>query len=278
MAIGFRAAGTKATVSSGTSITVPAPAGIAATDIVLIYIHEQQNPGTAITPPAGWTLVLNLLETSVGSERLAVFWGLGTATFGAFTGVGTNTDLQARAFAYTGVDNTTPLDVAAVGQSNASSTTMTAPTITTVTDNAWIVGVFAGADSSGGALTASDGAPLTQRSADSFTSATLVNTLADTVGDQNITPAGATGTRTATLNVAQVNIGFLIALRPATGVAVLVLEDDSIGAISSPSFVLPLMAAMSSLAGTPDEVPVVPTPIGMAYDTPFVSMGLVTQW
>src|SRR5882724_469913 len=139
MAIAFRSAGTIGT-SDGTPCVLGTPAGVATTDLVLAVFFFNVGSGITITPPAGWTLAVRTNNGAVDGQ--AVYWALGSVASYSFTFTAGNNTIVGYALAFTGVDNTTPMDATAVGQVNTSSTTITTPSITTVTDNAMLVGFF----------------------------------------------------------------------------------------------------------------------------------------
>jgi Domain of unknown function (DUF1906) len=221
----LRVGGDLATADQQSSITPPAPPYLQSypNDIVLTFVQFGAGTGTNITPPAGWTLLLRLDDYAI--EGLAVFWARANATFGTYTFTDPQTgqpvlqDITARVYAYKGVDTTNPIDVTTVGQANsaAASTTITAPSITTLTDNALIVGFFCALEgvsspTSPFAMT-SINLPLTARTIDKFYATNGTETLVVGVGDQNVGP-GSTGPRTATLNMQYTSIGIIVALRP----------------------------------------------------------------
>ena len=215
--VSLRAYGALATADQQSSITPAAPATVQPNDVVLTFVQFSGGSLiTTITPPAGWTPVLRVDDGTVEGLAIfrAIYQGQGNPIFGAYTLSGVQ-DITARAYAYKSVNGTTPIDVTPVGQANSTaSTTVTAPSITTVTDNALIVGFFCALDGSGGTLTMNSiNAPLAERTRDRFVSTVGGKTLVVGVGDQNTAP-GSTGTRTATLSSPFTNIGILVALRP----------------------------------------------------------------
>ena len=111
--------------------------------------------------------------------------------------------------AYTGVDGTTPIDVHG-GQLNASSTSITAPSITTTGANRMIVGFF------GTPVLTSVTPPggMTERF-DQTVPSTNTYKVTSEAASQSVAGAGATGTRVATAVNAAANIGQLVALNPA---------------------------------------------------------------
>jgi hypothetical protein len=207
--VSLRASGTLATANQQSSITPTAPSFVGPNDVLLTFVQFSTPTNTTITPPAGWVLVLRVDDGAV--EGLAIYRAPANTAFGPYT-FSRAQDITARAYAYKGVDPTTPIDTAAVGQANSPSPTVTAPSITTVTDNALIVGFFCALDGSGALTMNSVNAPLAQRTIDRFVF-TAGEALVVGVGDQNTGP-GPTGTRTATLSAPVGSIGILVALRP----------------------------------------------------------------
>ena len=202
MAVAFLAAGTfVANATSSSTLTLIAPAGVAATDVVLACIYEDGNG--AITAPTGWTLANGTNDTTV--MRAAVYWALGTVASYVFSGFVGNGQ-EGFTLAYTGVNNTTPMDATAVGQANASSATITAPSITTVTANAMLVGLFGVHSVS--TFTAVFGTIRQNGNAAGDLGASAAG------ADALQATAGASGTKTETASVAATNIGILAALRP----------------------------------------------------------------
>lgn len=212
MPISFRAAGAVVTSNAApASITVGAPAGVVATDVLLVPLKI--DAGT-ITAPAGWTLILNQANGVNGNT--AVYWALGNVASLVFTLAGV-TDIAAFSLGYIGVDNVTPIDLSAIGQNNSpASTTATAPTITPVTTGAWGVAIFGIADTAGGAVpTFTAGAGLTNRQqggiVDAATSSVAIDGADSNAG---LTGGVAWGTHTSTLSLAEISEGISIILRP----------------------------------------------------------------
>lgn len=209
MAISFRAAGTASLANDpATSVTLAAPAGTAATDVVLACFEFDGGTGITVTPPAGWTLSNRTDSTTTSGT--AVYWALGSVASLAFSF--TSTTIIGWTLGYIGVNNSTPMDVTAAGQANASSVTGTSPSITTVTANAWIVNVY-GFNSIGATFSGETPAGFNRRQ-QGFTSPTTNDPQSMDSGDWIRAVAGATGTHTTTSLVAGVNQGITIALRP----------------------------------------------------------------
>jgi len=204
--IAFRAA-SSANNTTATSLVIPAPGGIASGDVLLAVVTARGGP--TITAPAGWTLVrsdisgstvrqLVFVKTAGGAEPASYTFTLSSAQSAAGGIV-----------AYSGVDGSNPID-AAGGQANASSTSISAPSITTTGTDRMLVGFFGTA----ALTTVSPPGGMTERFDQTVPS---TNTYKVTVegSDAAVAAAGATGGRTALAANAAANIGQLIALRPA---------------------------------------------------------------
>jgi len=191
--------------TSTNTLTLPTPAHAPGT-VLLAAVEVRGQP--AITAPAGWQLVR--MTPNGTSLRLATYWRLVgssepasyTWTFSSAAGaVGT-------VLAYNGVSPTAPIDVSG-GQANASSTSVTAPSITTTVPNAQVVGLFAVS-----ALTTfRPPADMTERS-DVASPAAVQFKVTGSTADTVRPVAGATGTRVAVAGGAAPSVGQLVALRP----------------------------------------------------------------
>lgn len=218
MAIAFNAAGTVNVTTGPLSFTVAAPAGTTSTDVCLIVIAFDGGTGVTFTSPSGWTLAKRVNDTTTAG--VAVYWGLGSATFGDWAPSGAIGTVVGYSLGYTGVDNATPMDATAVGQTNAASTTITAPGITTVTANAWLVAYFAWYDITGGVPPATWSSVFgTNRQTGIFDASGFAGSWDVRAHDAVQAAAGASGAKTATVSSASTSMGFLTALRPSSGAA-----------------------------------------------------------
>jgi len=210
-AISFRAAGAIATVASaGTSITLAAPAGTVATDVVLAVIYGDYGTGAFTVVPTGWTLVLRTDSTTV--QNMAVYQALGNAAFTAWTIPANSNGTVGFTLGYIGVDNTTPMDVGAAATiTAAASTTATCPTVTTVTANAWGVCFFGSMFN--GTQTYADVSPLVHRTNGTTANGQNLEVSADGADFPGPASPGATGTHTTTI-LSAISIGTTVALRP----------------------------------------------------------------
>ena len=160
-----------------------------------------------VTPPAGWTAVTSINNGATYGQ--IVYRKTATAAepaYYTFTHSSAVANLSGGIVAYRGVSTVTPIDASA-NQANASSVNVVAPSVTTTTGCARVVGLF----SSFSASSMTPPGTLTERF-DVVTSepAWDINV---TAADQVLNVPAATGTRTATATAAGVNIGALVALR-----------------------------------------------------------------
>src|SRR5205809_813734 len=219
----FQASGTPCTddgnlcttdVCNGTSATCTHPAGTpaavsrrpaatAANDVMVAAItaHGSSSVPT-ITPPAGWTLIVN---TTQNGQNLAVstYWkvaGTAAADPGPYTFTVSSSRVAGGISAYDNVDTTNPIN-ASGGQVSSST-----PSITTSVANTMLVACFG--RSSGAAIGAPSG--MTERfHAESSNGS---NDSASESADAAQAAAGASGQKASTGNTA--NISELIALAP----------------------------------------------------------------
>jgi hypothetical protein len=205
MAIVFTAAGAAATALSG-NITPTLPAGFAADDILILVVYSVDN--VVLSLPSGWT---NKIETSNGATMLlTVAWCRATAGQSDPTVTHTAGSLIiGRVCGFRGASASgDPIEVSA-SQANATSTTVTAPTISTLSANAMVAFVGCSFNATGGFSGYSGTDPTFTEGMDSFFSGE----------DESIclaygikAGAGATGSRTATSGATGINIGALFAL------------------------------------------------------------------
>src|SRR5919197_147126 len=204
--ITFRAASSGSNLAT-TTLQLPIPAGVVSGDVMLAGVSVRGKP--TITPPSGWTVVVdNQLASTIrqtvyvhvagGAEPANVTWTFSKA--GSASG---------GIVAYTGVDTANPIDAAA-GQTQ-SSATITAPSVTTSASDDMLVAFF-------GTARTTDIVPagsLTERY-DVAASTTLRYRISSEGSDQLLAASGATGTRTATTSGSSGNVGQLVALRSGT--------------------------------------------------------------
>ena len=204
--IAFRSS-SSSSVGSSRAVTVPLPPGIQQGDGLLAAITVSGAPNS-VTPPSGWKLVR--LERSGSALRQYVY--------GRFAGASEPSSytwkfparfaVSAAIVGYSGVSTATPLDVMGA-RVNASSASITAPSVTAAASGEVLVGFF------GTATNASIGPdPAMLERAEVHAVGTLKSNSLE-VADDLLDAAGATQNRIATASKAAVNIGQVIVLRPA---------------------------------------------------------------
>ncbi len=212
--ISFVAASTAGASAATNSITVNKPAGLVANDVMLALITQRGTnfplDSTMISVPTGWSLVLARDNTS--TVGLAIYRKVATAGEPAsYTWtLGASDQTEGAIVAFRGVDTSNPVS-ASGSQANAAATTYTAPTITTTTGNAMLVAFFT---ANNGSVTVNAATGMTQSSnAGNGSAANGVS-----VGSSYVLQpgAGATGSKTSTGNTSLINLGALVALRPAS--------------------------------------------------------------
>ena len=190
--------------ASGKSVAVPKPAGVLSGDVMVAIVGVRSN--ATITAPAGWTLAQ--LTSNGTTIRQATYWKVATGSEPAsytFTFNASRASSGAIA-AYSGVNTTNPVDVFSGG--TATSTSISAPSVTTGFNKDMIIGGFAIANSSA----ISPPAGMTERTELASGSSIKVE-----VAEAVLASAGATGVRTATAASSGANVGQLLALRAAPG-------------------------------------------------------------
>ena len=210
--IGLRSVSTGSTSVTGSSVTITRPSGVQGNDVMLAQIGVRGGTSTALTPPAGWTLVRRDNNATIITQALYAHVVTSAASEPtSYTWNFTNGNDAAGAIAdYSGVNNVTPIDVS-TGATNASSKSITAPSANVPGgDNSdRLVGMFAIPNSS--AMTAPNG--ITQRWSFHATSGGIGVEMSDLA----LSNSGATGNMVATAGTAGANIGALVALLPTPG-------------------------------------------------------------
>ena len=141
MAISYVGIGTYNSGSAG--ITVATPSGIAAGDLLVAAVETANQ--TITTSSSGWTTYTGTAGGTAGAAggiRCTVFYKI---TDGSDTGIVLNDSGNHQLgvmLAYRGVDSSSPINASA-SQYNASSTTLTCPSVTTTVANTAIIAIAA---------------------------------------------------------------------------------------------------------------------------------------
>lgn len=188
----------------GTSISVGKPAGTVDGDIVVVGFNYGVL-ADPVTPPSGWTSVYNSGDLG-GSRGLRVYAKVADGEGASWAwGLNTSTNWVVHAVTLSGRTGSATPD-ANGGQTNASSTSVTAPSISPAATNCDLVGFFA--STNGSLFTPPSG--MTERQDDSQASAHNLE-----AATEALTSSGATGTRVATQGTAGQNAGWIGAFAPA---------------------------------------------------------------
>jgi len=195
--------------SSGAStLVITKPSGVVNNDVLVASVAVSGGSNTTITVPSGWTQIRRTnnsttvgiasyyhVVTNGGSEPASYIWSLtsGTRASGGIT-------------RYLGVDTSSPIDTS--GGGTGSSTTPTAPSVTTNGANELVVGLF------GTGVSATYTAPsgMTERYAVTNANASGPATEA---ADYTQATASSTGTKAATASASAGWAAQLVALQPA---------------------------------------------------------------
>ena len=217
--IAQRGTATTAAVTNNASLTINAPAGLQAGDLMIANL-VQVNSLTPPTAPTGWTLIDHENLNGVTNRYASVFYKVAGSSEGSsytFTvPTGGSVTAIGAIVAFSGVNSTTPFDVTPGSiQVNASGND-TAPGKTTVTANDAIVML---GQAAGSAPTWSN---WTTTSPGALTAILNYQGTETSIGAAWAlkATAGATGNGTATLSPGERNGGILLALKPAAGLTI----------------------------------------------------------
>ncbi|MFJ5696813.1 PKD domain-containing protein, partial [Arthrobacter sp. NPDC093139] len=204
--IAMRSTRTASTETATTTVSLPAPTGRAAGDVLVASFTADKNPTVAV--PAGWTAITSGLSIGTGARVFAYYRVVGSADPASYTWtLSTAVKWGGGITAYTGVNTTTPLDstVATAVNSSFTATSIAVGSITTASNGALLIGGL-GFDSSSPAATAPTG--WTERWE------TTGGQVAEQA-DRTQATAGAAGTATWTFSTAKAVGAWRTALKPA---------------------------------------------------------------
>lgn len=219
MAISFVSSGNTARAVNG-SITPSLPLGWAVNDIFICTIASRDNVNS--TMPPGW-ITIDAGTNNGANLRTTTFYKIAISgdTNPTVTHSGGNY-IEATIVSYRGVDTTNPIDVIGIIRVNPSSTTITATSITTLTDTARVI--FTGSIYSRSTFSSYSGVPTPTERLDTPNIANYPSTF---VADFIMSPTGSTGNRTCTATVGGVNNGLMFALRPATATIIFITDPSN---------------------------------------------------
>lgn len=187
----------------------------AANDLLIGYCVNDSGTANDFTPPAGWTELCEL-QNSTDNQSFVVWYKKadGSETSVAFDANSGNTGIAA-VLAFSGIDTTTPLDVASVTFNNNTSATTSDISITPVSNGCDLVFVLGNDRTSSGDTTFTF--TTTAGTTGAWTTRADINSgfMNGGAGSATQTTAGAL-TAQCTTDTAGGRSGILIALRPAT--------------------------------------------------------------
>lgn len=219
MAITFANAGTPYQPSAaGTSHVISIPAGVQLGDFLLAVLTNNGATSSTVTAPAGggWTALPGTPLSNGTTHRLWAFYKIaGGAEPSTYTFTSSSQVLQGHISAWTGNDQSTPLDVTPTTTTNTSSLNISVPAITPVTTGTWVLRIATvNAGTTGGTISP----PTSHAERNEAQSGGAVAHRPVEVSDI-AWGGGAQAATTATSTIAGVGIGVSVALRPANGAA-----------------------------------------------------------
>jgi hypothetical protein len=189
--------------------------------IVFIGIEGDTGSSVTFTPEAGWTTIVEQTTANGTSATAAIYYKKmtgsepSTYTFASALSSGATRHGQAMIFVVSGADATTFQDATVTVDDNSTTTAPPCPSITTVTDNAVVIGFYASVD--GRHLVAQDSNGPTGMTV-VYNRVSAVSSSGTTMGIayKTVTPAGATGIMpwTGTLSTSNGIWAATVAIRP----------------------------------------------------------------
>lgn len=165
MAVAFRSNSTYTPGTATASHAVSTPTGFQAGDLLIVALTNPVN--ASITPPAGWTEIVDQM-TTVGfalDYNAYLAWKIADGTEGSsqtFTSTSSGRPAGGM-FAFSGVDQTTPVNTSDKNQQTGSGIAYTTATITPSVDNCMVAVVLFGYKGSAGTLSFTPNASFTEQ-------------------------------------------------------------------------------------------------------------------
>lgn len=211
--ITYVSSNTTAAASDTRSITLSQPTGLSSGDLMLVSIAQRSSQlplaSDVRSVPSGWSLVLSTDDGA--NQGLLIYSKVATAPEPAsYTWTMESSGRIAGGIAaFHGVDTKTPIN-ARGSQSNAASTSYTAPSISATVKQSMLVSYYSATNGNGSVGTAT---AMTQ----AYSAGTGANSNGIVLGSSyaNQVPLGATGSKVSPGNSALTNLGALLALTPA---------------------------------------------------------------
>ncbi len=211
--------------STGSTVTGNKPASVASGDLLIAVVHAKGDNVLSVSAvPSGWTLIhsgtitggqvltLSYWKIAGGSEPSTYAWTL--------TGATSTYQWSAAISRITGTDQTTPINTKAI-QSNASSTSVTCPTVTTTVADCLLMAT--GADDNGRQYSAPG--TMIERW-EHRVNATY--DISHSGATETLGAATSTGPRVFTLNAPNTSVGSLIAISPPVPVGAVLVGSTTV--------------------------------------------------
>lgn len=229
MAVAFRSA-SNATANASTSLVLPVPAGVQDGDLLIAFLTiALDNTSNDFSTPTGWTLLDDSVANPPGGSRSANFWKIASSEPANYTwNVAAGADDWAGVMvAYSGADQTTPINQHAGTTSGAIEQTGVTSSITPTVDNCMIVGMFGedGSNTGGaGSWTAGGSETVRQQTqeATNFTTSAVEDILQGTAAAITVS---ATYTNSPLTN--SMMSKHIVAIAPASVAATQTIRPDS---------------------------------------------------
>lgn len=224
MAIAVGSVSNTPTYGTRTNSTITAPSGIANGDLLVAVLFVGDGsllPALSITPPSGFVEVTNSPTSQDKADPYTisahVFYKVASGESGNYTFTHSSADTEGYMYRLTGCNTSTPIDatpVAAQSATGALGTTTTYNSITTATNDAFLIFAEGSWDGSGSGTVSGSTPTITARRTGTVC----------WIGDGTLATAGATGSRTrANGNSAGTGaanspwVSIVVAIRPSTG-------------------------------------------------------------
>jgi hypothetical protein len=238
--IGNPVAGTLADHAAATTTDIPYPASPAAGDLLVFALFLA---ATSVTTPGGWTLAKQEFSTGTTSPMISVMYKVATGSeSGNLTVTHASGTAQGQMWKISGVDQATPMDVAATSISAGAVATYVIPSLTTTMINTLLM-----------AFGVTNNATATWAPPSGFTEIldSLVRNPSSNANYKQQAASGATGTVTVDASTTVKGAGILIALRRdiPTASGTIVVTSGLVGNAQGLFAVSGTIAVVSGLVG-----------------------------
>lgn len=201
------------TVSSGTTVNVILPTGLATDDYLVAAAVTRTSGATQSIP--GWTAHTAAVVTGAQSHQFLsrrVTDSTDAAALSGATVVLTSSAAARQAIRVLRITGGRVIDVVGTGSGSSTGTTRPIGPVTTTGSNRLLIGMWGTADST---ITITKDAAMTEVGSQINSGGVVATHAALVVATETIAAAGATGTRTATLSATTISGGQLLAVAPA---------------------------------------------------------------